>query len=167
MPKYAIVSGFLAASVSASALPELNPVEVVRQFYSWRLENGTAAAPEKAELDGMREWLTDELACLSDAASKYNDFIMRSFNAKPPYTDGDLYSGAFGMPDHFDVGAAQINRSDATVGVRFVKEGGSWSDTVHLRKTANKWRISDVERIEGQVFNLEFANHPDARVSAK
>lgn len=142
--------GFFAACAIASTPANIDPATVVRQFYEWRLHSGMGGSPDAAQLAAMRGWLTAELACLLQAARKFDDVTLATQpDIKPLYAEGDLLSGAFGTPDRFKIEATQIQGDGASVRVRFYPGaefgGESWPVMVHLRKKAAEWAISDVQ----------------------
>jgi hypothetical protein len=143
----------LLGTLSASAVANPGPADAVREFYTWRMASATAGAPDRDDLARMQPMLTPELACVLDAARRYRDGLIAQMTPenqfKPPFAEGDFYSGLFMTPRRFAVGESKIEGSRARVEIRFLANemsGDMWTDArVKLRRTADRWRIDDVD----------------------
>ena len=144
---------FLSLLCAAPALAVPGPEEVVRDFYTARLQKPELGAPSGRVLAEYSSHLGPELVCLLGAALRYQDRLAEARPGdKAPFDDLDLYSSGGPVPTRFTLGALQQQKGGrASLTVRFHADADGqpdvqgWEDRVHLKIYRRDWVISDIE----------------------
>lgn len=122
---------------------------VAVQFYRTYLKLKVDGLPNGKELKLLTPLLSPELQQLiKNAKQKQAKFIKENPTDKPPWVEGDLFSGLSDGAQSYRIGApvVQGNRAEIPV-LLFYREGKDktqWTDKLILMKTKNGWRISDI-----------------------
>jgi hypothetical protein len=122
------------------------------QFMDWRLASGVRGAPDAAALRQLQPLLTPALHCLLQVADGHRSAMATAYpQDKPPFVGGDLFGSLFEGPSRYRIESVQPTRFTARVVVRLTYEPGAdtkpavWRDVLHLQRTPQGWRVSDVE----------------------
>jgi hypothetical protein len=153
----------LGALGACGKTENVSPSDVVVQFYVTIELSGIRDVPEPRALLALEPYLTDSLtSALRNAHALRADAAAKLPGEKPPFADGNPFSGLFEGHSTYVVRGATERGDSAFVTVAFTnteqKPAVSWSDTVVLVKSeaaarqssAGKaipspvWRIADL-----------------------
>lgn len=131
----------------------VTPADVALQFYVTLELGGVREVPEPRALMAIEPYLTPELTRALEAARARRDAPLPSGSTgKPPFTDGNPFSGLFEGHSTYRMGATAMRGDTALVTVSFSntaqKPTVEWKDTVLLVPTgtgeSRSWRVADI-----------------------
>jgi hypothetical protein len=153
MKKFAAVTMLLVSLLFGSATArsqKQKPADFANRFYRTYLELGVRGLPDEKELKSLAPYLTDDLRRLFERAQRRQRRFVRenSPDAKPPWTDGDLFTSLFEGAQTFKIGAAKTRGARTEVSVALQRrENGEivqWTDALVLIETKKGWRVDNI-----------------------
>ncbi len=159
----ALVLGLLAMLALPAAAQDAAPVtpaQTASAFYTAALalnQGGIPNAKARRQLTGYISADLDRL--LAQGAEAQAAYGVGAKGTPPPLLDGDIFTSLFEGATSFQIGDCEIDGDKARCGValRYTAPGEKpehWTDTAVLVKTAQGWRLDDID-YEG---NWPFAN---------
>jgi hypothetical protein len=126
------------------------PVDVVKDFYTVRIQSGITGAPTPEQLELIAPYLSAELQTLLRKSRELHDREAKEYpDEKPAFTEGDLFSSLFEGPTSFEIIYDELQGDIHRVSVRFTytdEQGMTrWTDNVLVRPEDDHYVITDIE----------------------
>jgi len=143
----------LSALPACTAKPPVGPTveSIAEEFYGTQFIRPINGAPDSAQLERLRPFISDSLAKLLAAARQEHDAdLARAPEEKPSWAEGDIFTSLFEGPSAFYVTPAIRDGGRAKVPVRFEHRvpGDTtvtgWTDTAIVVLEGGRPVVADV-----------------------